>query len=1034
MPPLWYTIYFDKIFSYQYSLAEECELPQSYSHGVGGVTHAKDNQSANGEPMEQPANQSPFKITLIKSSDPGKVYAKNHETKSVNLPYFNQFTTVATPTFEALYTEFRKLIKQSTVTQILGAPTDAALKEQANSLPVRRTKQNFDFYTDPDVSSASIPYNYVALDIDNLPEQLYHPEFKEAYNEQRLTEHLLGSQVNLILHEIFGRPDIPAILRLSGSFGTHEKPKFKGHVFVPLTALMPVEDISLFLARFGWIDITPYRNPTQPLFTSGPICQSEDLDPLSVTRHNIPRLCMFNKLDSPVDPSILYSLLNTAAPKDGSQVASLKNRGKHTQAHASMLPGLKGVFNRAAESDSTMSVRQVLSVLGYTSENNSRYLSPNSGSDLPGAIIFPDGFLVDFHDNSPVNELASEHDPRPVSSTHVQIRRYSAYDLHFLLARSKDELKQFKAKVKHLSSRDPIYQSYWEKEIQSRMSYIIQDMTASQIEPILQGLVDDIFYAGLTGFRRQTLFDEIVAKVKDLKLKGVKVTKASLHDMYSTLRKKLSIDQLDVHPANPAAINMRALNELVVFSRIPKSTGTYLMENEESNRLQLLTSQTELESRLFRVINKLTTDEGWTSGKIRDTIEYTVRDVNSTPDHKIEIKTSPHVFSFKPEKYSDPLVGYNIRTHQQINITLQDAVLHQLPFTQDEFNNKIEKYKNTPFGETVWGKFLTDSLEEPEKINYLRQFMSYLFLPERKAQIILALIGVTRSGKSTIKNLLTELLPRPYSIEKSPKTLGTDLSSLHDLTSMTRLLVVNEFNAQEISRSKALGQIVNELKSMSGRDEVTTRSMRENVTGTKTDALPLLISNELPTITDSAFQSRLHLIKFNKSFPSGNDVIFQQSLLEELPYIFNWAITNPKIQHVNKPYKTVAIELKRPTGTMKVEKDQLAKDMNLIGYFIRSYFVEDPEGWVSKKDFKHYYCCFFQNETGSTFTDETKLNQLGLPDFRNIFPQTKALLSSKTRQPIVPAPGIREWGISGIRWRDPDGMTAALSEFAEFLE
>lgn len=988
-------------------------------------------------PIQLEKSYPPFDLTFLRTKEPGKFYAKefdqNLKSQPIRFPWKNHHTQLHPNTLQELHQQLTKALDQPQATQILGAPTRKLLNLADPAIPHRRTKENFSFFPDPDKLS-SVAYNYVVLDIDKLPPPLQTTEFQRQYEEQELTPTTIKEQVDVVLSEVFptahtAQSRIPNITRLSGSFGTHPddyQHKFKAHIYIPLATPTPTSIIRQYLTQFRWVDTSIYRNPTQPVFTSRPIFETPDLDPLSTTQHDIPRLYIHYTKSPYISSSHLTDSITAIPPIPDLVDPTLHFEEKTRYEPAHDQPGYKGVFNRLAEREEQYSLATILEGLGYTKTFKSRrWLSPTSESGQPGCVIYPEGYVMDFHEKSPIHSLSDQYYPHSHS-----FRLFSAYDLCWMLAKENVRFPAFQNKLKQLAAVDVIYQNYWKNEIESRCTYITEDLAATQIETIIDGLISDIFYAHLTSVQQDYLFNLIVIKVKSANITGFKVSKTDLKLKYNGLREQLSLDNLDLHPSNKDLINAQAFNKMVQFSHVPNSNA-FLIESYKGDRLDLVVGQDEVRRYIWHFITALSSEPSWNHNKVNATRETILASATAVDPSAPTIPISDNQYAFKsPFKnatHKDP-ASYNIATHKILPLSLNQGVLYTLPFTQDTYTATLKRLTDTPFADTHWGKFLTSSLDTEDNIQYLRDMMSYLFMPKRDLQQIWCFAGVTRSGKSTIKNIIMKFFPEPYSLEKTPKTMSDDATALHDYTKFTRLLVVNEFNADEVSRSINKMQIVNTLKMISGRDAVAQRAMRENPVSIKTDALPLIISNQLPVIKDQAFISRIRLLKFNHTFRDSNSGIFWNNLISELPYIFRWAITNPNLKIINgSPY----LQEIRTTPNVQKDKDQMMMEINPFHAFLQTYVQADPNGWVCNADLKAMYYSFFSKYKNYAIPETDLVDQkFGLDYVKPVFPDIKSLLSSKKRTPLDGTfliPRVR--GIQGISWIDSNKMAKELSEF-----
>lgn len=950
-------------------------------------------------------SEAEFSLTLVKSKHVDKQYAKNLSTGIVKLPYFNTYKEYAVDNFTALYDLYKKLLTAPSTAQILGIPTESLKNKPSPN--VRRTSLNFNYYSSEN-SVDPVFYNYIIVDLDSdqIPLTL---DFEESYHQQLQPEDI-RDQANLVLKSLFpDTPLPPVIVRLSSSFKTTDHPQFKAHLIIPISEPVAITQQYTFLSQFDWVDTSMYRNPTQPIFTAGPISPADtDLDPLSTLGQAIPRIYLFRP-DAPPVPATLFNTCVTR-PRKTPQA--------YVPAHEQ--PDERGVFNRAAALKDELSIHEWLIKHNYTPAANNRYISPDSTSNQPGTIIYPGGYVHDFHDNSPIQRLLSRHS-RSARAT------LSAFDLHRLSHKDANTLHKFKHTVEALCAADPTYQTYWEERIRNSISFVAESTTIPELEAIINALVEDVFVAKLSHGRKQGIFSQIVRLTP--KVDGYKVNLGTLNKLYGGLRQTLAADLLDVHPDNKDYLNAKAFLGQVRLYR--HNLGNYwIMESPKGDRMELVNTHEEANRKVSRMTREISTDpSGWNLGKLQSTTQAIMKiamEEADDPDYSIP-KARDEIFAF-----SDSSRGVNIFTGEVLDVTLDTFVLHTLPFTEAEYVNRGDG--------SNWHKFLASSFEdEPDRIKQVQDLFSYLLLPNRKTHLIYALVGLPRSGKTTIKNLIREILGESRYMETSPDSLRDDYG-LSRLTTETRLLIINEFNASELSRRNGYnspsGKIINSLKIISGRDEVIIREMRENPVSIKTDCLPLILSNELPTISDRAFQNRLQVIKFDRMFADEaqqDTGQFFKGLLSDLPYVFAWAASRCE----NFSF--------RSTGIGNRDKDEITQIMDLHGGFFRKYLKADPSGWVSKKELRHFFGCYYYKRRGYA-PDEHAMSprKFGLDKIKQSFPGcTTKRANAKLTQAIQDSPipkhvkesiEAREWGFGGLTWVGIEEMVTELSEFSDFLE
>jgi putative DNA primase/helicase len=187
-----------------------------------------------------------------------------------------------------------------------------------------------------------------------------------------------------------------------------------------------------------------------------------------------------------------------------------------------------------------------------------------------------------------------------------------------------------------------------------------------------------------------------------------------------------------------------------------------------------------------------------------------------------------------------------------------------------------------------WHRFLKSVWpNDPDSIATLQEWFGYCLLPDTRQQKILALIGPKRAGKDTIGRVLSNLVG-------TDNTAGPTLASLASAFGLAPLIgkplaIVSD--ARITGRTDS-GIIIERLLTISGEGRVTIdRKYLEAWTGKLTTRF-VLISNELPRLTDAsgALASRLVILRLTESFYGKEDKGLFNRLVPELPGILLWAI------------------------------------------------------------------------------------------------------------------------------------------------
>lgn len=191
----------------------------------------------------------------------------------------------------------------------------------------------------------------------------------------------------------------------------------------------------------------------------------------------------------------------------------------------------------------------------------------------------------------------------------------------------------------------------------------------------------------------------------------------------------------------------------------------------------------------------------------------------------------------------------------------------------------------------LWIEFL-DQLwsHDPEAHAMLQEWIGYCLLPDTLQQKILAIIGLPRSGKSTIARVVTELLGRG-------NVASPAIHSLSGQFGLWGLLGKSLAIIPDATLPKPCPALEELLKSISGEDSVDIqRKGMSPLVGIRLPTRLMLLANEPPAFHDpsGALERRLIVLRTEQSFYGREDIHLTKKLIGELPGILNWAIEGLK--------------------------------------------------------------------------------------------------------------------------------------------
>lgn len=186
-----------------------------------------------------------------------------------------------------------------------------------------------------------------------------------------------------------------------------------------------------------------------------------------------------------------------------------------------------------------------------------------------------------------------------------------------------------------------------------------------------------------------------------------------------------------------------------------------------------------------------------------------------------------------------------------------------------------------------WLSFLNDLWgEDQETIETLQEMIGYLISGDTTQQKMFMIVGSKRSGKGTIARVIKALLGEHNVAGPTLAGLGTNFG-LSPLIAAPVAII-----ADARLRSSDTSIVTERLLSISGEDTLTIdRKYKDPWTG-QIPARLLLVSNELPRMSDSsgALASRFIIMLTTKSFYGKENPRLTDELCTELPAILNWAL------------------------------------------------------------------------------------------------------------------------------------------------
>lgn len=232
--------------------------------------------------------------------------------------------------------------------------------------------------------------------------------------------------------------------------------------------------------------------------------------------------------------------------------------------------------------------------------------------------------------------------------------------------------------------------------------------------------------------------------------------------------------------------------------------------------------------------------------------------------------------------------------------------------------------------------------DDQECIDLLQEWFGYNLIPSQKYESLMMFVGLPRSGKGTIMDILTNVLGGDQCAVTNFRDLVGSFG-LHQLLGKLSIQLRDASLPKNVDSAQALELV----KTITGGDPVAiNRKFKESLANIRLTCRFTIAVNTLPELPDSsnAFESRLLLMPFAKCYRGKEnrelkDMIRSNS--DELEGVIMWALQGLKRLRKNKKF------------TMPTVADPLIKEFRSlttpVSEFVENYCVMGEEDiWIEE--------------------------------------------------------------------------------------
>ena len=241
----------------------------------------------------------------------------------------------------------------------------------------------------------------------------------------------------------------------------------------------------------------------------------------------------------------------------------------------------------------------------------------------------------------------------------------------------------------------------------------------------------------------------------------------------------------------------------------------------------------------------------------------------------------------------------------------------------------------------IFKQFLADLFDDVETVQCIQEWFGYTLSCSHKANAFLIGVGSGANGKSTLFDILAQLV----GIENVASVPLSNFNSDFGLEPLIgkKLNLATESDADAFKTGK--------LKALTAGEDISINRKNKMEITTKLPTKLVFLMNELPLLSDNSFgfERRLLILPFDKTFlPHQQDKDLPRKLTDELEGILTWALEGLKRLITNNYRFTIS-------ESMQTAKDLYFGVGNPIEKFIDECVKTKPSNVMEAKELINAY-------------------------------------------------------------------------------